>query len=139
MSGGTIVKVKAIHQHEKFDPYLIDYDFSVLELETPLELSDKIQPIELPKLDEKVEDGVMCFVSGWGNTQSSSESREVLRGAFVPSFNQDQCNEAYGMYGGITERMICAGYQKGQVDACQGLFLKNKYHWSSDNLHFPRW
>lgn len=137
MSGGTTIQVKAIHQHELYDPNSIDYDFSVLELESPLELSDKIKPIELPKPDEKIEDGVMCFVSGWGNTQST-ESRDILRGAFVPSVNQDKCSEAYGMYGGITGRMVCAGYQKGQVDACQGLSMKNQNYFSTDNIYVLR-
>lgn len=119
--GGVVIQVKTIIQHEKFDYFTIDFDFSLLELEQPLEFSDRIKAIALPEQDEKVEDETLCLVTGWGNTQNVQESREKLRAAIVPSVNQEDCNKAYQSYGGITDRMICAGFQRGQVDACQGL------------------
>lgn len=119
-SGGVEVNVEKIFQHEKFDYYTIDYDFSILKLEKNLEFSDKIKPVKLADLYKDVADGTNLTVSGWGNTQSSQESREILRAAFVPKFNQAKCNEAYKSYGGITDRMICAGFPSGGVDACQG-------------------
>lgn len=121
MSGGVEIQVKTITQHPDFDYWTIDYDFSVLELEEDLEFSDKIAPIELPQQDEEVIDGILCFVTGWGNTQNSDESRTILRGAFVPSVAQESCLNAYGGFGEITDRMICAGYAAGGKDACQGL------------------
>lgn len=120
-SGGVVVQVAKIIQHDKFDYFTIDFDFSLLELATPLELSDRIQTIALPEQDEKVEDDTLCFVSGWGNTQNAQESKEKLRAAYVPSVNQEECDKAYQSHGGVTARMICAGFKKGQVDACQGL------------------
>lgn len=119
-SGGIKIQVAKIHQHPSFNRFNIDYDFSILELATDLEFSSTVGSINLPEQGESVEDDTVCLVSGWGNTQSSSESRDVLRGALVPKSNEKECNKAYASFGGITARMICAGFKKGQVDACQG-------------------
>ena len=124
-TGGIKVKVAKIHQHPSFSYITIDYDYSILELESELKFSDKIGTIGLPKHDEDVDDNAMCLVSGWGNTQNSSQSRDKLRGALVPKTNQEMCKEAYQFFGKITGRMICAGFEKGQVDACQGYLVLN--------------
>lgn len=119
-NGGVTVQVEKIIQHEKFDYYNIDYDFSVLRLAESLNFTDSIKAVQLPEQDEEVEDGSLCFVSGWGTTHNSAQSREKLRAAFVPSVNQDDCAYAYSNFGPITNQMICAGFKKGQIDACQG-------------------
>lgn len=119
-SGGVSIQVEEIFQHEKFDYFTIDYDFSVLKLTEALNFSDQIKVIALPSLNEEVDDNTLCLVTGWGNTQNALESREKLRGAYVPSVNQKECSTAYSDFGGITDRMICAGYKIGQIDACQG-------------------
>ncbi|XP_055700154.1 trypsin-1-like isoform X2 [Phlebotomus papatasi] len=70
--------------------------------------------------DEQVPDGTMLMVSGWGDTQNAHESRNQLRAAKVPKYNDKACNDAYKGFGGITERMMCAGVLEGGKDACQG-------------------
>ena len=119
-TGGIKVKVAKVYQHPSFSYITIDYDYSILELEMELKFSDKIGTIGLPKHDEDVDDNAMCFVTGWGKTQSSSQSKHKLRGALVPKTNQRTCSRDYFFFRKITGRMICAGFEKGQVDACQG-------------------
>lgn len=67
-SGGLLHKVQRIVQHEKYDSWVIDYDFALLELEEPLELGDLVKPIALPEQDDAVADGAEAVVTGWGNT-----------------------------------------------------------------------
>uniref|UniRef100_U5EZ49 trypsin n=1 Tax=Corethrella appendiculata TaxID=1370023 RepID=U5EZ49_9DIPT len=117
---GEIFKVKKVTRHPKYNGAKIDYDFAVVELEKKIKFDETKQPIELPEQDEEVVDGTLCKVSGWGNTQSALESNIVLRAAMVPSVNQEDCSEAYAEFGGVTDRMICAGYTEGGKDACQG-------------------
>lgn len=136
-SGGVVIQVERIIQHENFDYYTIDFDFSLLELETALVFSDQIQPIALPSQDEPVDDDTLCIISGWGNTQNAQESKEKLRAAYVPSVNQKECEAAYSSFGGITDRMICAGFKKGQVDACQGLLKLSIFSTTSLINNFP--
>lgn len=119
-TGGWIYEVGHIHQHPLFHYVSVDFDFSVLEMAKAFEFSPVIAPIGLPNQDEDVEDGTKCFISGWGVTFNPNESRDLLRGAFVPKINQERCNEAYEKFGGITDRMMCAGYKAGGTDSCQG-------------------
>lgn len=112
-NGGKLVGVKRIIRHAKYDPFTIDYDFSLLELNEELEFDATIQPIRLPNEGQKVETGTQCNITGWGNTMSSSESTLQLRAALVPIVDQEKCDDAYQIFYGITPRMVCAGYEKG--------------------------
>lgn len=120
-NGGSLHKVKRIVQNEMFNRYSIDYDFSLLELQDSIEFNENVQPIKLVDSDQKIIDNTMCLVTGWGNTQSATESNAKLRGAEVPIVNQQKCMSAYRNANGITPRMMCAGLlNKGGKDACQG-------------------
>lgn len=120
--GGKLVNVSQIIQHENFNRFTIDFDYALLELLHPLPRDHtKIQTIKLPSQNEELNEGTKCLVSGWGLTKNDTESRAILRAATVPYVDRQICNEAYEVYGGITEQMICAGYyQQGGRDACQG-------------------
>ncbi|XP_030556989.1 trypsin-1 [Drosophila novamexicana] len=117
---GQLLHVQKIVQHEKFNFTNVDYDFSLLQLREPIEFDDTKKAIKLPEPDQMFADGDPCFVTGWGNTQNLLEPREWLRQVQVPLVNQQLCSDKYKQYGGITERMICAGYMAGGKDACQG-------------------
>lgn len=95
----------------------------MLELEDSIDFSEQAKPVALSGAQERVTDNTTCLVTGWGTTQSI-ESSQKLRGAEVPIVNQQKCEQAYKRHGGITARMICAGFDKGGKDACQG-----EYHY----------
>jgi trypsin len=118
-------KVKRIIQHPNFSFSTIDFDYSIMELEEPIEFDETKQPIKLPSQDQKFEDNRDTFTCGFGNTQNINESRNQLRYVSVPIFNQAKCSKAYEEIDAlVTSRMICAGFEKGQKDACQGWKLK---------------
>lgn len=84
------------------------------------EYSDKIQAVILPEQNEPVEDETYCMITGWGRT-SSGHSSWKLRIGYVPTVNQEKCVDVYkSVHEVITENMLCAGYEKGGIDACQG-------------------
>lgn len=118
--GGVVIPVKRIVQHPSYDSVSIDYDYSLLELQRTIRLGRNAMVVALPAQGEPVPDGTLSLVSGWGNTQSTSESQVILRAAYVPTYNQAGCNSTYSIYGGVTDRMICAGFAAGGRDACQG-------------------
>lgn len=115
--GGSIVNIKTVCQHPDFNPSTIDYDVSILILETAVPYT----PIEASSSLNDPSDGRLLQVTGWGTTQNPLESNELLRGVIVPVVNRQVCNETYKLYGGITENMICAGdFINGGKDSCQG-------------------
>lgn len=113
---GAISKVKRIVDHPKYDDSTVDYDFALLELETELELGETRKVIKLADSTNHYSEGSICLVTGWGDTHKSNESTKKLRGTEVPIYPQDKCKKAYRKQGHITERMICAGFQKGGKD-----------------------
>lgn len=118
---GTLYDVVRIIQHPDFTFLTIDYDFSLLELATNITFDSTKQPIKLPRQNKQYADDTPALVTGWGNTQNVDESRDRLRAAIVPIVNQEDCSNAYSAFGGVTDRMICAGLLvEGGKDACQG-------------------
>lgn len=115
-ANGTLIAVKKIVQHKSFSYQNIDWDYSLLQLNESLVLDIVKRAIELPEQNETIADKTNCLVTGWGNTQNASESRNVLRGTDVPIVNQSKCSRAYKDYGGVTPRMICAGLEEGGKD-----------------------
>lgn len=119
--GGELIQVAEIVQHEQFNTSNIDYDYSLLKLAREIEFDKTKQPAKLPETEgDDTKDGVMCHVTGWGSTQNPFEPRAWLRQTEVPIFNREECFKKYEKFGGVTERMICAGYIEGGKDACQG-------------------
>ncbi|XP_073821499.1 trypsin-1-like [Musca autumnalis] len=120
--GGELIDVAEIVQHSQFNTSNVDYDYSLLKLSREIEFDETKQPANLPetKDDDTIKDGDSCYVTGWGRTQNIFERRTWLRQVEVPIFNHEECSEKYKRFGGVTERMICAGYIQGGKDACQG-------------------
>jgi trypsin len=125
-SGGEVFTVKKIKNHPNFNPFTYNYDFAVIELWGKIKMKVGVKEvIELPIHDDPIEDGTITFVSGWGDTQNSSESSEILRGVEIPTVNQKRCKE---IYSNLSNQMICAGnLVNGGKDSCQGKYVFSHY------------
>lgn len=120
LMGGNVYKLKRAIQHEKFNLKTVDYDFSLLELEDKIKFNDRVQPVGLPSASLELKDNTTCFVSGWGSIRQIGLPALKLRGVEVPVVNQTKCIDIYDGLSKITPRMMCAGFEKGGKDACQG-------------------
>lgn len=123
--GGTnpYRQTKTISQiivHPNYSAATQDYDYALLRLSTAATLNLAVAPIALATTNDTAlyANGVSAIVSGWGTTSSGGSVSSVLRKATVPVVDNATCNTNYG--GGITARMMCAGYPQGGVDSCQG-------------------
>ncbi|KAL7015173.1 hypothetical protein ACKWTF_016321 [Chironomus riparius] len=92
---GQVFNVSEIIQHPQFNSWNIDYDFSLLRLQTELTFSDSVQPIQIPCSGEDFPDGTIVSTSGWGATQNSSIPNDQLRVVYVVIINQQVCVDAY--------------------------------------------
>ncbi|XP_076343510.1 clotting factor G beta subunit-like isoform X2 [Tachypleus tridentatus] len=104
------------------------YDIGLILLSKPVEYNYKVQPICIPELNQPHVnlDNNKVVVIGWGDTERTTEKRNVLRELELPVVTNEQCNKSYqtlpfsNLNRGITDDMICAGYQEGGKDSCQG-------------------
>ena len=114
--GGIVRQVSKIIIHERYNPININNDIALWELTEP------ITGIDMPELDSTGSFsavGTMTTVIGWGATREGGFGSDILMGVDVPIISNTKCNQQYGA-GSITDAMICAGYDEGGKDACQG-------------------
>lgn len=141
--GGQAIQVIQVYDHPKFDRVKLVYDFSLLQLEKPIEFNDKVQLAKLPDQDKILPDDTECFVSGeiinlmfeilfsadqsfflfsgWGKIESEERPKE-LRAVKVLLVNQQFCQDSYNttrVKFRITDAMTCAQGSQNQ-DACTG-------------------
>uniref|UniRef100_A0A4W5K7M4 Hepsin n=1 Tax=Hucho hucho TaxID=62062 RepID=A0A4W5K7M4_9TELE len=121
-----VLEVKTVVYHSSYLPFVdpsIDdnsRDIAVLALAQPLHFTDCIQPVCLPHYGQRLIDGQMGTVTGWGNVGYYGTLADILQEANVPIINDAVCNAPDYYDNQITTSMFCAGFEKGGTDACQG-------------------
>ncbi|KTG41581.1 hypothetical protein cypCar_00013888 [Cyprinus carpio] len=118
-SKSTLKRVKRIISHPHYDHLSYDNDIALMELDSPVTLSQNIWPICLPEATHDFPAGKSVWITGWGKQREEVDAvAAVLQKAEVRIINSTVCSRL--MDDGITPRMICAGVLSGGVDACQG-------------------
>ncbi|XP_041696997.2 serine protease 56-like [Coregonus clupeaformis] len=113
-----VLKVNRIIPHPKFNPKTFNNDIALVELTSPVVLSERVTPVCLPSGLEPPT-GSPCLVAGWGSLYEDGPSADVVMEAEVPLLPQSTCRSALGKEL-VTNTMLCAGYLSGGVDSCQG-------------------
>ncbi|XP_075459469.1 suppressor of tumorigenicity 14 protein homolog [Ascaphus truei] len=111
-------KIKRIVAHTGFKDHTFDNDIAVLELDSPVTLTDFIQPICIPDSSHNFPVGKTLWVTGWGATTEGGSGSAILQKAEIRIINQTVCNDVLDNQ--LTPRMLCAGFLSGGIDACQG-------------------
>uniref|UniRef100_A0A8C6SD62 Hepsin n=1 Tax=Neogobius melanostomus TaxID=47308 RepID=A0A8C6SD62_9GOBI len=122
----NVAEVKTIVYHSSYLPFVdsnIDdnsRDIAVLALTQPLTFNENVQPVCLPAYGQRLIDGQMGTVTGWGNVDYYGHLADVLQEVHVPIISDAVCNAPDYYDNQITTTMFCAGFEKGGTDACQG-------------------
>ncbi|KAG7334604.1 hypothetical protein KOW79_001200 [Hemibagrus wyckioides] len=124
----TVREVKRVVVAQGYSAPQEGKDVALVELSSPLTWTVHIRPVCLPNTNFQFNDGTMCYVTGWGDTQEgvSLSGAGTLREVGVPIIDQETCNSMYQVNSynsdtvSILSDMICAGYQEGGKDSCQG-------------------
>lgn len=104
----------------QYDEASNDYDLAMMKLYSPLYVGDTCRPVCLPPKNLGLRGGAMLTVTGWGYLEENGEVSNRLQEASIPLIDRTTCSNPSVYYDHLTERMICAGFLKGGVDACQG-------------------
>jgi secreted trypsin-like serine protease len=115
----TRIRAAQILVHPNYNANTQDYDMALIRLSTDSSLAT-IQPL-LSSETALAATGTIAKVIGWGDQAWKGNNYPIdLKQANVPIVDQSTCNANYQNQGGITARMICAGYAAGGIDSCQG-------------------
>eukprot|EP00111_Clytia_hemisphaerica_P021963 TCONS_00064566-protein len=124
--GTQLAQVKKIILHESFNkPHSFSYDFALLELETEVEITDRVRTICLPKKYQQSEnhfDNDECYITGWGKMQNDNPKipkHGTLQEATVRVYTKEECLNDRGN-NRIDDSIFCAGYRRGGKDTCKG-------------------
>ena len=116
--------VKKIVIHPNWNTVNNNNDIALLRLASNVALGGsgetKTQLIDLVSPSIGDLNGVDSWVTGWGNTESVPLWPTQLYEVEVPIVANTVCNDASHYGGGITNNMLCAGFDAGGKDSCQG-------------------
>ena len=117
-----VIEIEQIITHDQYNPSTYDYDIALMKLKTPIKFTTRVRPVCLPDDGMDFPAGTNCYVTGWGALQQAGSFPKRLYQAKVPLVDRNQCHTDYSTLHGysITDRMRCAGYSAGKIDACQG-------------------
>jgi len=114
--GGVVRSVSEIIIHPRYNPLSLSNDVALWRLATPI---TTVETVALDATGQYSPVGAESSVIGWGATREGGAGSNVLRQVEVPIISNTQCAQQYGS-GSITASMICAGYDEGGRDSCQG-------------------
>ncbi|XP_053421792.1 enteropeptidase isoform X2 [Nycticebus coucang] len=115
----TTVLIDQIVINPHYNKQTKDNDIAMMHLEVKVNYTDYIQPICLPEENQVFPPGRKCFIAGWGRLAHQGPTPDILQEADVPLLSNEKCKQQMPEYN-ITENMICAGYEEGEIDTCQG-------------------
>lgn len=109
--------VRSIIVHPRYNRAVVDYDISVVQLDSEVEETEFVRPVCLPELDQLPAADAYCYITGWGHMGNRMPFK--LQEGEVRIISLSQCQSYFDMKT-ITPRMLCAGYDAGTVDSCMG-------------------
>lgn len=123
----TNVEVETYIIHENFKKNykdgvgVIENDIGLIKFKKPIAYTDRIRPACLPDKDVCVKPNTVCVVTGWGFTDEQGKQGfpTQLQQAPVKIFDTEYCKNLPN-YSIVNDKMICAGWENGEVDACGG-------------------
>lgn len=119
--GKQMVPVKEFIKHTSWNrPKMFDNDLSLLLLNEDANISDFVSPICISHEKTCFSPQTPCVVTGWGLTSETGGFPDDLQEVAVRLITSDKCKTFQGYEPTITNNMLCAGFDGGDMDACAG-------------------
>ncbi|XP_053320312.1 acrosin-like [Spea bombifrons] len=108
-------------QHKDYIPESEQNDIVLLRLNKAIIFDDYTQPACLPAKQEVLGKMTGCYIAGWGVIkETSTEPSNILQEAPVNLIPVEHCNSPNMYNGAVGDYNLCAGYEQGGIDSCQG-------------------
>ncbi|XP_062887511.1 transmembrane protease serine 11G-like isoform X3 [Mobula hypostoma] len=134
----TTRKIERLVLHEKYAN--LKNDVAVLKVDQPIKFGDYIRPACLPQPGIfHIDKWTKCHVTGWGLMEHNGREAGTLQEAQVELIPLSTCQQSnwYGKY--VDDRVICAGFAGGGIDACQGSFEDPELELHADFGSLRQW
>ncbi|ESN95799.1 hypothetical protein HELRODRAFT_178982 [Helobdella robusta] len=124
-AGDSTVKVHDVERivvHEMFSPITVANDIALIKVKNDIKLDENVNTVCAPKSNDQYAH-YKTVVSGWGNLAPGGSNLNVdsLMYTTLNTTAKDYCLRMYKNIRPITDDMICASDNKGNVvrDSCQ--------------------
>ncbi|KAL0853134.1 hypothetical protein ABMA27_012898 [Loxostege sticticalis] len=116
-------KVKRYIAHPSYKPPSRYHDIALIELESPVKLSQFLVPACVHVGDAVAEDRVLA--TGWGLTEHRGNTSDVLQKVILNQFTREECAGKFPVHrhmkqGFDANTQICYGDKQEKKDTCQG-------------------
>lgn len=119
-SGRKSFRVKRILIHPNYVTFMGN-DVALVELTKAVTYSADIQPLCLRAPGDVFTRGSLCYTSGWGQMNPSSDEMATrLQIVKMSLWDTRKCNSSFAWDGQLQQTEICAGYYAGIKAACRG-------------------
>ncbi|XP_073434927.1 plasma kallikrein-like [Dendrobates tinctorius] len=114
-----VLDIEQIIVHPEYTGAEAGNDIALLKLKTPIAYNEYQQAICLPPNRDSFRLPSTCWITGWGFTNETGTTSDVLQKAEVPPQSSTECQKSY-LTQTISHKVLCAGYKHGQIDSCKG-------------------
>ncbi|XP_077166005.1 chymotrypsinogen 2-like [Paroedura picta] len=112
-----VLKIAKVFKNPKFNIFTIKNDITLLKLDTPARLTDRVSPVCLPEATDDFPGGLSCVTTGWGLMRYNDKNTpEKLQQVALPLLTNEQCKKYWGNR--IADVMVCAG--AAGASSCRG-------------------
>lgn len=105
--------------HKLYNSQNYNCDIGLVKLSEPVDMKSPLNPVCMPEKG-KAFIGEDSVVAGWGATSEGGSLATRLQDVVVPVWSNKDCKASGYGQNRITDNMLCAGFQEGGKDACQG-------------------
>ncbi|XP_057305015.1 chymotrypsin B-like isoform X1 [Hydractinia symbiolongicarpus] len=114
-------KVTKMIRHRRYDqPTIFNNDIAIMKLDKPAMFTPNVQPVCLPRQNEVVGVGKLCYIAGWGRTLRAAQTSHILQQAPLQIISFSDCWRKNMKIAPITDEMICAANIKPSLTIHSG-------------------
>ncbi|XP_038018853.1 cathepsin G-like isoform X1 [Motacilla alba alba] len=104
--------------HPKYSRVGLKNDIVLLKLKPKARINKNVQSISIPRRNDRVREGALCNVPGWGWTSDTGNTTNVLREVKLKVQNATVCQQIFRYY--ERQSMLCVGDESSPKATSRG-------------------